>query len=148
MWMGRRFWRGGWMCRKWTRRESKHLFMGLWGSRGGGGGGLFQGLTMARVAADATLERFKALGGEQVYVLVSFPDAWPALDPLAVLIPIGAGGDIHGMEAMVKGRQLGKVMGKEVVVEELGDQMLYVGSSVALKRLKSLHASARPELTE
>ncbi len=108
----------------------------------------FQQLTMARLAADATLERFKALGGERVYVLISFPDLWPAMDPLAMLIPIHAGGDIKGMGAMFKAFPLGQATGREVAVEELSDQMLYVGSPVALKRLRSLHAAARPELTE
>ncbi len=110
-----------------------------------------QGISMGRMAADGMLARFKALGGDRVYVLVSFPDAWPAMQPLAVLIPIGAGGDIQGMEALVKslpvaGPQPANGQASGVTIEPLNDHLLYAGSTVAYKRLQTIHAQPRPDL--
>jgi prepilin-type processing-associated H-X9-DG protein len=108
-------------------------------------------MSMEKKAATAMLTRFKALGGDQVYVLISFPDIWPAMQPVAVLIPIVPGGDLKGMATMVNSlpwRRPASASGGDdgMTVAPLNDQLLFAGSTVAFKRLQAIHAQPRPEL--
>jgi prepilin-type processing-associated H-X9-DG protein len=112
---------------------------------------LRRGMSMGKMAADAMLARFKALGGDRVYVLISFPDVWPALQPLAVLIPVAPSGDVNGMAAMVNSlpwRNPASSGGGDdgITVAPLNDHLLFAGSTAAFKRLQAIHAQPRPEL--
>ncbi len=97
----------------------------------------------ARIAADAFLARFKELGGRHVYAALAHPDAWPAMQPLALLFPVEAGGDAKGLAEFLQ-----TTAGPDLKTALLGDHVIFLGQEVPLARLRGLKARPRPELTD
>ncbi|HVT79600.1 MAG TPA: hypothetical protein VHM90_02995, partial [Phycisphaerae bacterium] len=123
-----------------------------------------QQIGAARAAADVFLARFKQLGGRHVYLVMSHPDIWPHMQPLAILLKIEPGGDARML------RQLIATLGFPELSQDdapaatspddaarreaqgalkaamLRQDVLFIGQDVPLQRLKTLKPARRPEL--
>ena len=99
-----------------------------------------QGLPTVWMMAAGYQARFAKVGGRHIYLLISHPDAWPGMEPVAVLLPVEKGGDAKGMMAFFKAL----LPDDSMTVSQLGEDLVYVGQALPLKRFEAMKAATLP----
>lgn len=95
--------------------------------------------------AAAWVERFRAAGANQLYVVVSFEDMTADRPPFLV-IPLQGNADPHAIEGIFNGSGAAAAGPDQITAREVG-RAVVVAVPATFDRLKTATAAARPDLT-
>jgi hypothetical protein len=98
-------------------------------------------LRAAVAIAKNHLTKFQSAGGRHIYLLLSHQDAWPKMEPLAILLPLENNADPKALQDHFKA-----ILPPDITVTPLAENLLFVGQPAPLARLRTLKPAPRPDL--